>query len=428
LISRENFWVATFQLLKVFNGLVSVLLVPAFLSSSEQGFWFLMLSFGSVVLLFSAAQNSLVLIFSAHEFKGNYFKNCILSGRKKSLNNLMSFINYSKKFFLMLLLGISMIVFTIFYFYSTVNYVNTVFLLYVIGLFLYSVNYSILSYVESFQEIAQAYFFKSLLMFMWVSVNSFLLYKGFGLYSLSNSILFSMIAGFIFIIYKYKRVILQVFFINVKLTSKKKKIFLSYFTKNSFSMISGFLLFQIYTPLVYAYKGEVFTGKVGLSIAIFTALFSVTTSFLQIKLPKIIFYISHHQYQNAYKLYYAVNTKILVTYTILMIIGFFLLFYVPIFEVYKARVVNQSSFLILAIAWYMQLFVYIMITYTRLFKRELFIAPTIFSVIFILSSTSLILKYLSTDFVFLGFLCSYFLSFPWIYIKYKKFVKNKGRL
>ncbi len=425
-MNKTNFWVATFQLLKVLNGLVSVLLVPIFLSSSEQGLWFLMLSFGSVVLLFSAAQNSIVMIFSAHEFKGNYFKNGILSGSKKSVNNLMSLIAYSKKFFLMLLFGISLIVFIIFYFYNTVNYVNIIFLLYMIGLFLYSINYFILSLLESFQEIAQAYFFKSLLMLMWVSINSFLLYKEFGLYALSTSLLISMIIGLIYVVYKYKKMFQQVFSANVKFASKKKKIFLSYFAKNSFSMISGFLLFQIYTPLVYAYKGEVFAGKVGLSIAIFTALFSVTTSFLQIKLPKIISYISHHQYQNAYKLYYEVNKKIVVAYTILMIIGFFLLFYVPIFEIYKVRVISQTSFFILAMAWYMQLFVHIMITYTRLFKRELFITPTVFSIFFILISTSLILKYMNEDFLFFGFLSSYFLTFPWIYVKYKKFVKSKG--
>ena len=115
---NNTFWVIAFQLLKIFNGLISVLLVPIYLSAQEQGIWFLMLSFGSIILLFSASQNSIILIFGSHEFQNLKVKNNLIIGASHEKEKLFSFVKYSKLFFIRILTVIVFFVFTIFYFYT----------------------------------------------------------------------------------------------------------------------------------------------------------------------------------------------------------------------------------------------------------------------------------------------------------------------
>jgi len=190
-------------------------------------------------------------------------------------------------------------------------------------------------------------------------------------------------------------------------------------------MVSGFLLFQIYTPIVYYFYGSIYSAKVGLSIAIMTAFFAVSSAVLHAKLPFVIKLIANKKYNEAHHLYKKIFFKALILYFIGMLTGIFLLFYVNIFEIYNQRVVGLHSFVILSLAWLLQLITYGLVTFTRLFKRELFVKLTLLSSIYILVTTTLIVKYMSVEYIFLGMLSSYLFALPWIYMKYKQFMIHK---
>ena len=426
-MNKDTFWVVVFQLLKILNGLISVLLIPIFLSIEEQGIWFLILSFGSIILLFSASQNSIVVIFGAHEFKNLKINKLEILGEIKYLDNLYSFLSFSNKFFIKILSFIIIIVFIFFYFYidSSEQDYNLVFLLYLLGLYLYAINFSILSYLESFNVVQYSYMLKSILMLLLILSIIIFLVNDFGLFSLSLSFLISMSLSAGYLFYRFNNIIRNSLNSITPFKRTKEKVFLNYFKKNSFSMVSGFLLFQIYTPLVYYYKGSEYSGKVGLSIAIFTALFAVSISILQAKIPSVIKLIAVKKYLEAYEIYFNTAKKTFLIYILLLVLGMYLLFYVDIFNIYKVRIVEINSFLILSISWFLQLIVYILVTYVRCFKRELFIPPTIVSVIYILISTSIILSNFSVEYIFLGLLSSYIFGLPWIYYIYKNFFKQK---
>ena len=397
---NSTFWVIAFQLLKIFNGLIAVLLVPIYLSSHEQGIWFLMLSFGSIILLFSASQNGIVLIFGSHEFKNLRVKDSLVSGDSSEKNKLFSFVKYSNLFFIYILTIISFFVFAIFYFYTKSD-LNTetifIFFVYCIGLYLYAINYSMLSYIESFNEVRYAYILKTALMTFIVATTAILLMNNYHLYSLSISFFTTMLISTILLLYKFKNLLVEIVETKAVFSRLKKKVFLNYFVKNSFSMVSGFLLFQIYTPIVYYYKGFELTGKVGLSIAIFTALFAVSTAFIQAKLPHVINLISKKQYSNAYEIYFLSAKKAILIFVVFLSLGLFLLFKVELFSIYQERTVEFASFIILSISWLFQILVYILVTYIRCFKRELFIIPTIVSIAYILVVTVFILKNYQDD-------------------------------
>lgn len=428
MIDKKTFWVFAFQIFKIFNGLVAILLIPLFLTPQSQGIWFLMLSFGSIILLFSASQNSIALIFGAHEFKKLTIDNINIKGEQSDIENLYSFVKFSKKFFLNILTWLSILVLLSFSAYiDEINSFSliTIFMIYLLGLYLYGLNFSMLSYIESFNQVEYAYKFKSILIATIIALTICFLYYDYQLYALSLSVFIAMLFWFMYFLYKFKNNIKNVINEKNQFNKYKKKIFLNYFKKNSFSMISGFLLFQIYTPIVYYFYGSEYSGKVGLSIAIMMALFAISLAFLHAKLPYITKLVSNKDYKEAYLLYFNISKISMAIFLLFLFVGIYLLFNVDFFSVYQSRIVDINSFFILSLAWFFQLVVYFFVTFTRLFKRELFVIPTIVSSLYILVSTIIILKYFSVNFIFLGLLSSYLFGLPWIYVIYKSFLKGK---
>lgn len=428
MIDKKTIWVFFFQISKILNGLVAIIFVPIFLTPYDQGLWFLMLSFGAILLLFSASQNSIALIFGAHEFRGLTLNGSQILGVQQDINSLYSYIKFSKLFFIKILSALATFTTVLFYFYideyNTFS-LTTIFSIYILGLFFYGLNFSLLSYIESFNAVEYANRFKSLLISSIIVLCIYFLYNDYNLYALALSMSVSMVFWFIYFLFKFQNNIQNILSDKVHFSGHKKKIFLNYFKKNSFSMISGFLLFQIYTPVVYYFYGSEYSGKVGLSITVMTALFAISLTVLHAKLPYIIKLISNKNYEEAYKIYFNISKVSIAIFTLFLLLGLHLLFNVEFFSIYKNRVVELSPFIILSLAWFLQLIVYFLVTFIRIFKRELFVIPTIVSSIYILISTVIILKYFSVNYMFLGLLSSYSFGLPWIYIIYKNFLKGK---
>ena len=422
MIAKETFWVLCFQIAKMLNGLISILIVPLYLDIKDQGLWFLMLSFGSIIMLFSASQNNIILIFGGNEFKHLSFQQFLTSDR--SCAN--AYIKYSNFFFLSILSGLSLFVFLIYYLYTFGENISVLtFFLYIFGLFFFALNFATLTYIESFNEVSYANKLKTLLVLSIGIIMTYFLMNHYGLKSLYISYLLPMILFFLYLSYRYNVKIHQIIKEKTTFSHHKKKIFLNYFKKNSFSMVSGFLLFQIYTPIVYYFYGSIYSAKVGLSIAIMTALFAVSSTVLHAKLPFVIKLIANKKYNEAHQFYKKILFKSLILYITGMLIGIFLLFYVNVFEIYNQRVVGLHSFVMLSMAWLLQLITYELVTFTRLFKRELFVKLTLLSSVYILVTTTLILEYMSVEYIFLGMLSSYLFALPWIYMKYKQFMIQK---
>jgi len=428
LIDKKIFWVFIFQIFKILNGLIPIVLIPLYLSLHEQGIWFLMLSFGAIILLFSASQNSIALIFGSHEFRNLKINKLSIIGMQNDINTLFSFLKFSNEFFLKFLTSLSVLVFFSFFFYideiDSFN-LSIIFMVYILGLFIYGVNFSILSYIESFNQVEYAYKYKSILIITIMILTIIFLYYDYKLYALSLSVFLSMFFWCVYFLYKFKNNIKNIINKKMQFNKNKKIIFLTYFKKNSFSMVSGFLLFQIYTPIVYFFYGSEYAGKVGLSIAIMTALFALSTSVIYAKLASITNMIADKNYKKAYHIYFKTSKFSLIIFIAFLLLGLYLLFYIDLFAIYQVRVVDINSFILLSLAWLLQLVVYVFVTFTRIFKRELFVFPTIVSSIYILITTIMILKYYSIDFIFLGLLSSYFFGLPWIYVIYRKFLKGK---
>lgn len=428
MIDKKVFWVFLFQIFKILNSLITVIILPQYLTLGEQGIWFLMLSFGALILLLVSSQSNIVLIFGAHEFKKLRYHNFELIGAIKDKEQLFAYIRYSGKLFLQMLLLLSigtLIVFSLYIHETDTLHLIGIFFVYLVGLYFYAFNFSLLTYFESFNQIAYAYKYKVFLTALWMGLTLLFLYKKYALQSLAFATFDAMFFIFCILVYLHKKNILLVYKTLKRFSVHKKKVFLTYFKKNSFSMLSGFLLFQVYTPLVYYFDGKLYSGKVGFSVSIMTALFAVSMSILHSKLPHVTHLISQKNYKQAYDVYFRASKKTLIIYISCLFIGMYVLFKTKFFTLYQSRVVDLTSFSVLAFSWFLQHITYFLVTFVRLFKRELFVLPTIVSSFYILFSTIVILKYSTPEFIFFGLLSSYLFGLPWVYVRYRNFLKGR---
>ena len=74
--------------------------------------------------------------------------------------------------------------------------------------------------------------------------------------------------------------------------------------KYAISFISGYLGSQIYTPLVFHFKGAVEAGKVGLTISLITAIYSISYVWFAAMMPQINFLVAKKRWFKLDKLFH----------------------------------------------------------------------------------------------------------------------------
>ena len=75
------------------------------------------------------------------------------------------------------------------------------------------------------------------------------------------------------------------------------------------SWISGYLMFQLFTPLTFVNLGAVAAGRLGMSLAIFNALQSVGVSWINAKIPAMTAHVSRRESRDLDRTFFAVVSR-----------------------------------------------------------------------------------------------------------------------
>jgi hypothetical protein len=178
----------------------------------------------------------------------------------------------------------------------------------------------------------------------------------------------------------------------------------------------------MYTPVMFYFYGPVEAGKVGLSITLWMAVFSISNSWIYAIIPKLNIHISQKRWKELDVLFY----KHLLFASITFLMGALAVFVV--ISVFRGRleIINRlsdnTSLFFLGVAWFLQIIVNSLAVYLRSHKKEPLVVPSLVSAVYIVIGTMLCAKYLPAEYFFLAYLSSYFWGLPWVlYI----FIKNK---
>lgn len=293
-VNKAIFYTSIEKITRSFGGIITVFLISFFMSEEEQGFYFTFSSVLALQIFFELGLGGILSQFVAHEMaKLSFYSPIQLEGELRNLSRLSSLLNMFFKWYLvfsgLLFLTLSSVGYLFFSKYG-VNYGDVewktpwLFIVVTASLnLLISPLIAVLNGMNKVKEMARISFIKQLFVMLtaWIS-----LVLGAKLYVMG----ISSFVGFISIIFllirtEYPRLLINLF--NQKINQKinyKKEIFPLQW-KIALSWISGYFIFQLFNPIVFAFSGSVEAGKIGITLVLLNAILGFITSWTSTKIP-----------------------------------------------------------------------------------------------------------------------------------------------
>lgn len=416
------------QLWRLISGPLTMLLIPIYLSPTQQGYWYLFGSISALSTLADLGFSNIILQYSAHEFAHLKFNSYgVLDGEDIHLKKIGSFFRFTLKW----TSSICAIVFPIIYcvgiwFFNRDNVLSEYFIpwtIFSIGSLIIFFNNAILSFVEGMNKIEIIQYIRFYVAIINTFTVSLILVFNGGIYALAFAMLISASSIFIFIFGKFRLLLSQVLNVSKKFDYQWRKEILPLFSRYAFSFFSGYFIFQIYIPLMQYFHGPVESGKVGITLVLVMAIFSMSNIWIYTITPKMNMLVSKKNKIELDILFkkrilFASGTYILISILIFVFSAIFKDFW--IFPKIISRFLPVQSILMLLLCYLCQLLINSWATYLRAHKKEPYMIPSLILAAWVGLSTVLIGKFFPPEYFFIGFLSSYVWWLPLAYFIYKR--------
>jgi hypothetical protein len=427
LLSHDFRHTAINQLWKLLSGPMLLILVPLYLTAEAQGYWFTFISLAALAVFADMGFSTILLQFSAHEFAHLQFVDGKkLAGNEEHLNRIASLLRFALKWSLAMALLVFPFVLLVGYILLSKKSAEVDWLipwiLYGVASVLVFMNSMLLSFIEGCDSVGDVQKIRFHISVITVGLTLVLLVGDCALYALAIGLLIGAIAGLSMIVYRYRTMLFQLYDLSRHITHAWKAEIMPLMWRYAISWVSGYFIFSIFTPIAFHYYGAVEAGKVGLSIAVCTAIFGIANIWITIITPKINMLVAKQDYVTLNPIFKRHLWLSVLTY----LIGVSVLFLaVTVFKTYIPfvdRLVSVESLALISLAWLIQVVINALAIYMRAHKEEPLVAFSFVSGIYIGITTLLIALYLPVDYYFFGFLSAYVWGSPWvlwIFFKYK---------
>ncbi|MDD2828057.1 MAG: hypothetical protein PHW18_00610 [Sulfuricurvum sp.] len=421
------------QTWRLFSGLALLALIPLYLNAETQGYWYTFTSLAALAVFADMGFSTILLQFSAHEFAHLKFESDkTLSGNHLHLERIASLLRFAMKWSW----GIGLLTFPIILFsgfvilsqkYTTVLW-GLPWIIYVMASVLAFINSILLSFIEGCNSVGEVQKIRFLISFITIISTVIFLMIGSGLYALTVSLCIGTLSGTMLIFYRYARMLKQLHGLGTKISHSWKYELLPLMGKYAISWASGYFIFFIFTPIAFHYYGAVEAGKVGLSIAVCTAIYGISNIWITIITPKINILVAHQDYETLDFIFKKHLSLAILTYMLVITVLFIAVIFLGKYLHFADRLVNPFSLTILSLSWLMQITINSLALYIRAHKEEPLAIPSFISGVYITTTTWLIALYLPFEYFFIAFLSSYLWGIPWVIMIFKKYRKRDSVL
>jgi O-antigen/teichoic acid export membrane protein len=154
--------------------------------------------------------------------------------------------------------------------------------------------------------------------------------------------------------------------------------------KIALSWLSGYFIFQLFTPVLFAYRGSIEAGQMGMSIAISNALISVPMAWMNTKAPSFGALVARGAYVELDRLFALTLSRSL---GVMVALGSVLCitdYFIHIENIYFSnRVLDWLPFCVLIVATTLNYVSYCQSAYLRAHKEEPFLVTSLVSAVLI---------------------------------------------
>lgn len=419
LLSKDFRHTALNQIWKLFSSPLLLILLPIYLTPEAQGYWYTFISMAALAVFADMGFSAVLLLFSAHEFAHLSFNDRkILIGQEANLIRMATLFMFAARwsatmafitFPIVLLIG----------FYILDSKQSTAdwklpWLIYGASSILVFFNSMLLSFIEGCDSVSDAQKIRFQTSIATFASTFILLILGAGLYALAISLLAGAITSSLLIFKKYKNMIFQLYKKGLVEHHPWRQETLPLIWRFAISWISGYFIFSIFTPIAFHYYGAIEAGKVGLSMAVCTAVFGISNIWITAITPKMNIHVAQNNYLALNSEFKRSLCMATLTY-FLGILAFIFAFkalknHVPLID----RLVSIDAFLMISLGWLAQLIINSLAIYMRTHKKEPLVIVSVTNGIYVCISTILAAAYLPFEYFFIGFISAYLIVLPWV--------------
>ncbi|MDD3322936.1 MAG: hypothetical protein PHS59_15975 [Paludibacter sp.] len=429
-IDKSIFYTSFARIIQALGGVVAIIFVAKYLTGVEQGFYY---TFGSIVAIqvfFELGLNGIITQYVAHEAAHLEWKdNITLTGDTKHLSRLSSLLHFSIKWysFFAIILFITLIIVGFLFFtkYDTTKEIvswKIPWLLLAVGTAINLMIAPILAFFEGLgkvKEVAKIRLFQQSLSVIVVCGG---LFAGAKLYVSGINWLIGIILVVTLIVGSdFRKILIKIW--EVEITDRidyKKEIF-PFQWKIALSWVSGYFIFQLFNPVLFATEGAVVAGQMGMTLAALNGITSLSMSWMSTKVPLYSNLIALKKYfqldsifsktlkQSAFINGFAIIFLFLVVY-------FIRHFHLVIGGMYLGdRFLNYLPMILMMAPVFLNQFILSWATYLRCHKKEPFLLISIVTGILCCLSTVFLGKYFGVYGITIGYCSITFFTFIWGY-------------
>lgn len=417
-ITKDLIFTSLAQLWRLISGPITLIFIPIFLNQEQQGYWYTFSSLAAMSILADLGFSTIILQFAAHEFAFLKFDGTTITGENEHLDKLATFFRFSLRWVLSISLAAFPIIFGVGYYVLANKPTHIIWsipwLVYMLGSAITFINGTLLYFFEGCDLVGKVQRIRLYIAIMTsITVWTGLVLK-VDLYALALSLLISGLFSSFLIIKNFGPVISFLLGVARNSNYSWKQEFFSLLWRYAISWASGYFIFQIYTPVMFHFHGAAEAGKIGLSMALWSAIFSISNTWIYAIQPKLNIAISQKNWQELDGLFFKNMLFSLATFLIGAMVAIGLLIglqgKLPIIE----RFTSITSMILLGASWFMQLVVNSLAVYLRAHKEEPLVVSSVVTAIYIVLVTLVVAKFLPREYFFLGYVSSYFFGLPWV--------------
>ena len=414
------------RVVQALGGVISLFFIALTLNINEQGFYY---TFGSIIaiqIFFELGINSIIVQFVAHETAHLKWESMTkLTGDIQHLSRLSSILKLCLKYFTLLALFLFLVLqifgYIFFSMYDSqelaVSWEYPWFLLVLSTSLLFIIN-PVLAFIEGLgkvKEVAVLRFFQQII---YLPSLILVLILGGKLWALGIASMFTFIFLFSALYFSNYRLILVNIYksINQWRINYMKEIF-PFQWKIAISWISGYLIFQLFNPVLFATEGSKIAGQMGMTMVAISGISSISISWINTKVPLFSRLIAKNNFFELDKVFNK-TIKQLSIINLLLTLSFIIFIFLSIYFKFEIanRFLDVSLIIVIGIASFFNQFVFAWAAYLRSHKKEPFLINSI--VLGILIAISVFVSanlYGVVGVVFSYSALTLFLGVPWAY-------------
>ena len=386
------------RLWSVFSGAVLLIIIPYTLSEAQQGYYFTFSSLIALQLFFELGFNTVIVQFVGHESVGvNFTSDSKVAGVSRNLQRLYQLILLVTKWYIVSGLLFFIIVLSSGWLYfcifgsSSVNSIEWM-ITWPLLVLCASLNLFLspfLAIIEGLGDVGQVAKLRLAQSVIGYTVLVIALLAGFSLYAVPIILGSSALVTSYWLFKNYKAKYQSLFKIvscnkyennNTKL-NWRYDIF-PFQWRIALSWASGYLIFQLFTPVFFVTQGAKIAGKVGLTLTIFATIVSVSMSWVNAKVPQMAQLIALNNRIALNKLFrFCVSRSAICNIILCCLFVFWTKYFYFIFPAITKRVINNDSLILLCVISIFNHLIFSMAIYMRAHKKEPMLLPSLFTAV-----------------------------------------------